>query len=139
MLYISSFIYRSTQFTPSIFQMKQSAILEIEGITKKFNRHSTPAVNDVSLTLQQGELLGLLGPSGCGKTTLLRIIAGFEKASQGKIILAGQLVNSDNCWLPPEKRNTGMVFQDYALFPHLSVADNIAFGLKRKKGLNSKF
>ena len=118
--------------------MKQSAILDLESVTKKFNHHSTPAVNNVSLTLQQGELLGLLGPSGCGKTTLLRIIAGFEKASQGKITLAGQLVNSENYWLPPEKRNTGMVFQDYALFPHLSVADNIAFGLKRKKGLNSK-
>ena len=118
--------------------MKQSTILEIESVTKKFNNNLTPAVDNVSLTLQQGDLLGLLGPSGCGKTTLLRIIAGFEKVSQGKVQLAGLLVNSDNCWLPPEKRNTGMVFQDYALFPHLSVADNIAFGLNRKKGLNNK-
>ena len=118
--------------------MKQSAILEIEGLTKKFNHNSTIAVDNVSLTLQQGELLGLLGPSGCGKTTLLRIIAGFEQASQGQIKLAGQLVNSNSCWLPPEKRNTGMVFQDYALFPHLNVADNLAFGLKRNKSLNNK-
>ncbi|MGK7937397.1 MAG: ABC transporter ATP-binding protein [Xenococcaceae cyanobacterium] len=118
--------------------MKQPAILEIVSVTKKFNNNSTLAVDNVSLTLQQGDLLGLLGPSGCGKTTLLRIIAGFEKVSQGQIKLAGQLVNSNNYWLPPEKRNTGMVFQDYALFPHLSVADNIAFGLKRKRGCNSK-
>ena len=118
--------------------MKQPSILDIEGITKKFNHSPILVLNNVSLTLEQGELLGLLGPSGCGKTTLLRIIAGFEQESQGKIKLAGQLVNGRNCWLPPEKRNTGMVFQDYALFPHLNVADNIAFGLKRKKGLNNE-
>lgn len=118
--------------------MTQSAILEIESIIKKFDNSYTPAVNNVSLTLQQGDLLGLLGPSGCGKTTLLRMIAGFEQASRGTIKIAGQVVSGNNCWLPPEKRNTGMVFQDYALFPHLSVADNIAFGLKRKKALNRK-
>ena len=118
--------------------MTQSAILEIESLTKKFDHSSSSAVNNVSLTLQQGDLLGLLGPSGCGKTTLLRIIAGFEQASKGTVKIAGQIVSGNNCWLPPEKRNTGMVFQDYALFPHLSVADNIAFGLNRKKGLNRK-
>lgn len=118
--------------------MKRSAILALKNVTKKFPNSSISAVDKVSLNLEEGDLLGLLGPSGCGKTTLLRIIAGFEQASAGQIELAGQVVNSDSCWLPPEKRNTGMVFQDYALFPHLSVADNIAFGLKRKKGIDNK-
>ena len=118
--------------------MKPPVILEIESLTKQFANNSSPALNNVNLTLQQGDLLGLLGPSGCGKTTLLRIIAGFEKASQGRIKLAGKLVNGNGYWLPPEKRNTGMVFQDYALFPHLSVAENIAFGLNRQKNLDRK-
>ncbi len=85
--------------------------------------------------------MGLLGPSGCGKTTLLRIIAGFEGISQGTVAIAGQTVSSTQGCLPPEKRNTGMVFQDYALFPHLTVGANIAFGLKRsqKSAKNSKY
>jgi iron(III) transport system ATP-binding protein len=112
---------------------QQPVILHVEAVSKKFPGSQTPAVNQVTLNLKQGELLGLLGPSGCGKTTLLRIIAGFEQPTQGKVELAGNLVAGDGSWIPPEKRNTGMVFQDYALFPHLNVADNIAFGLKNKK------
>ena len=113
--------------------MESSPILQLRGISKTFPNSKTPAVNQVNLELQQGELLGLLGPSGCGKTTLLRIVAGFEKISQGEVELAGKIVSDRNINIPPEKRNTGMVFQDYALFPHLTVAENIAFGLKGKK------
>lgn len=113
--------------------MEASSILKLQNVTKKYAVNSNPAVDEVSLTLKKGELLGLLGPSGCGKTTLLRIVAGFEKISQGKVELAGSLIGDRHTNIPPEKRNTGMVFQDYALFPHLNVTDNIAFGLKGKK------
>lgn len=113
--------------------MKASPILQLVNVTKQYNSHTQPAVEGVSLSLQQGELLGLLGPSGCGKTTLLRIVAGFEKISQGVVELAGSIVCDRKSNLPPEKRDMGMVFQDYALFPHLSVAENIAFGLKGKR------
>lgn len=113
--------------------MEASSILKLHNVTKKYAVNSNPAVDEVSLTLKKGELLGLLGPSGCGKTTLLRIVAGFEKVSQGRVELAGSLIGDRNTNIPPEKRNTGMVFQDYALFPHLNVTDNIAFGLKGKK------
>lgn len=113
--------------------MTESVILEANGVSKTFSGNSIPAVNQVSFNLQQGELLGLLGPSGCGKTTLLRIIAGFEKPSEGMIELNGKVVTGGINWVEPEKRHTGMVFQDYALFPHLNVADNVSFGLKSKK------
>ena len=113
--------------------MEASPILKLRSISKTFPSSHTPAVDRVSLELQQGELLGLLGPSGCGKTTLLRIVAGFEKVSHGQVELAGNIVSDCHKNIPPEKRNTGMVFQDYALFPHLTVAENIAFGLKGKK------
>jgi iron(III) transport system ATP-binding protein len=113
--------------------MEASPILRLKNVTKKYANSSNLAVDSVNLTLKQGELLGLLGPSGCGKTTLLRIVAGFEKISQGEVELAGTIICDRNCNIPPEKRNTGMVFQDYALFPHLTVSENIAFGLKGKK------
>jgi iron(III) transport system ATP-binding protein len=113
--------------------MTKSAILHLEGITKQFEHSSYPAVANVTLTLQQGDLLGLLGPSGCGKTTLLRIVAGFEQPQSGTVELAARPVAGGGCWVPPEQRDTGMVFQDYALFPHLTVAENVAFGLKNKR------
>lgn len=113
--------------------MQESTILRVTAISKQFHSSQIPAVNQVSFDLQQGELLGLLGPSGCGKTTLLRIIAGFEAPCQGKIELQGKIVAGEGYWLEPEKRRTGMVFQDYALFPHLTVAENLAFGLKTQK------
>lgn len=117
--------------------MKQSPILHLEGITKKYSRQAIPAVNQVSLSVPQGHLLSLLGPSGCGKTTLLRLIAGFEQPLQGKITIAEKLVADPKFYLPPEKRDVGMVFQDYALFPHLTVSKNIAFGLKSNRSFNT--
>lgn len=110
--------------------MDRSIILQVENVTRQFSSTAAPAVNQISLQLHQGDLLALLGPSGCGKTTLLRLIAGFERPQQGKIVLAGRSVSGAGAWVPPERRDVGMVFQDYALFPHLTVAKNVAFGLK---------
>jgi iron(III) transport system ATP-binding protein len=126
--------------------MNQSVILELHNITKTYPGRSNPGMNsqsmavldNVSLTLNHGELLGLLGPSGCGKTTLLRIVAGFESISQGTVAIAGKIICTNCESLAAEKRHTGMVFQDYALFPHLTVAENIAFGLKRQQKNSGK-
>ena len=113
--------------------MTDPTILQVEQIIKQFPHQEIAAVAQISFNLAQGEILGLLGPSGCGKTTLLRIIAGFEQPNAGTIKLGRNLVASPQGILPPEQRNTGMVFQDYALFPHLNIADNVAFGLNKKK------
>jgi len=110
--------------------MNSGVILQLEALTKQFVGQATPAVDQVSLTLNQGDLLGLLGPSGCGKTTLLRLIAGFERPQSGTVELAGRAVCGGGLWMPPERRDVGVVFQDYALFPHLCVRDNVSFGLK---------
>lgn len=114
----------------------QPVILSLQGVTKQFSPKNPPAVASASLTLHQGDLLSFLGPSGCGKTTLLRLIAGFEEPQTGQIAIAGQHVAGKGYWVPPEKRGVGMVFQDYALFPHLTVADNIAFGLRNADRLS---
>ncbi len=103
-------------------------MLELDHITCGY-RPDVATVQDLSLHLQPGNILCLLGPSGCGKTTTLRAIAGFEKVSSGEIRLEGQIVASASIHVPPERRRVGMVFQEYALFPHLSVKDNVAFGL----------
>jgi iron(III) transport system ATP-binding protein len=92
---------------------------------------STRAVDSADLCVRRGEFVALLGPSGCGKTTLLRLIAGFEQPDGGTIAIDGRPV-AGGTWVPPERRHVGMVFQDYALFPHLTVSDNVAFGLDRK-------
>ena len=89
----------------------------------------TVAVDDVSLTVREGELVALLGPSGCGKTTTLRMVAGFIEPTAGRILIGGRDVTA----LPPHRRDTGMVFQSYALFPHMTVAQNVAFGLEMRK------
>lgn len=101
--------------------------LEIIDLTKNFGK--IKAVDHISFSLEKGKFLTLLGPSGCGKTTTLRIIAGFEIPDGGKVILSGK----DITFLPPNKRNIGMVFQSYALFPNLNVFDNIAYGLRIRK------
>ncbi len=108
-------------------------ILCLNQISKQFDNGSAPAVNQVSFSLNCGDILGLLGASGCGKTTLLRLIAGFEQPQTGSIELAGQRVTGQGMWQPPELRDVGMVFQDYALFPHLTVAKNVAFGLQQRR------
>jgi spermidine/putrescine transport system ATP-binding protein len=106
---------------------RQASSVELRNVTKRFERLA--AVDDLSLNLARGEFFTLLGPSGCGKTTTLRMIAGFERPTAGEIRIEGE----DVAQLPPHRRPTNTVFQSYALFPHLSVEDNVAFGLKRKK------
>ena len=110
-----------------------SIAVEVQGLSKAFG--DVAAVQAVSLTLAQGQILALIGPSGCGKTTLLRMLAGFELPDAGTVTIGGKLMNGPRVAVPPERRQIGMVFQSYALFPHLSVADNVAFGLHR---LNAK-
>jgi spermidine/putrescine ABC transporter ATP-binding subunit len=100
--------------------------IRYENVTKRYG--GVTAVDDISFEVNDGELLALLGPSGSGKTTTLRMLAGFENPSEGTISLAGD----DMSYVPTHKRDTGMVFQDYALFPHMTVGENIAFGLKRQ-------
>ena len=103
------------------------AQLDIIGLAKRYGDFH--AVRDVSLSIKDGEFLVLLCPSGCGKTTTLRMVAGFIEPTAGRVRLAG----NDVTLLPPWKRNAGMVFQSYALFPHLTVAQNVAFGLEMRK------
>lgn len=102
-------------------------LLRVERVSHAFG--SQRVLDAVDLSLETGEIAALLGPSGCGKTTLLRLIAGFEPLQQGAIHLSGHLVSHPTHRIPPERRGIGMVFQDFALFPHLTVAGNIAFGL----------
>jgi iron(III) transport system ATP-binding protein len=107
-----------------------SSILELRSVSCAYDPRR-PAIRDISFSAREGEILCLLGPSGCGKTTVLRAIAGFEPVRSGEIFLSGRLVSSSSDMIPTEERRVGMVFQEYALFPHLRVADNIAFGLHR--------
>lgn len=103
--------------------------IDITHLTKRFDT-AAPAVDDVSFTVQDGSFTCILGPSGCGKSTLLRMIAGLERASSGRISIDGRCVDGNGQFTPPEARGVGLVFQSYALWPHMTVADNIAFGLK---------
>ena len=102
-------------------------ILELSQVNHAYGAHRV--INDLSFSLRQGRIACLLGPSGSGKTTALRCIAGFEPITNGRILLSGKIVSSVGYVMPPERRSIGMVFQDYALFPHLTVEKNIAFGL----------
>lgn len=115
--------------------MQQAAVI-CRGLRKSFGGQSV--VEDVSFTVTAGHILALLGPSGCGKTTTLRLVAGFEELDQGSIKIDGRTVAAGDQHMPPERRRVGMVFQDYALFPHLSVAGNVAFGLPREERRNGQ-
>src|SRR3990170_4189001 len=106
------------------------SMISLESVTKCFG--DVVAINTASLCIDRGEVVAILGPSGCGKTTLLRLVAGFERPEAGTIEVAGRTVSDVRSWVPPEARCVGMVFQDYALFPHLTVAENIGFGLTRR-------
>ncbi len=107
-----------------------SPTLIAQSLHKSFENQ--PVVVDVSFRVMPGHILTLLGPSGCGKTTTLRLLAGFEQLDSGSIEIDAQLVADDRRHLPPEKRQAGMVFQDYAIFPHLSVGKNVGFGLGKR-------
>ena len=109
---------KSSQAPPS------SPIITFRDVTKRFGK--VVAVDNVNLDIEEGEFFALLGPSGCGKTTLLRMLAGFETPTEGRILIDGK----DMARLPPNKRPVNMVFQSYAVFPHMKVADNVAYGLK---------
>ncbi len=112
----------------------RDTIIELRAVSKTYASagKGVAALNAISLTLRRGRLLALLGPSGCGKTTALRLIAGLEAPDAGEIWLNGQCVAGPSDWVPPEQRNIGMVFQDYALFPHLTARENIRFALQRE-------
>ena len=107
------------------------ASVELRGLTKRYGH--VAVVDDISLTIEHGHLVCLLGPSGCGKTTTLRLIAGFVEPDEGEIRVGDKLVSSPANTLPPERRNMSMIFQSYALWPHMTVAENIVYGLKIRK------
>ena len=111
----------------SILSTKTGASLTIERVAHRYG--SSVALEQISLDVAGGELLSLLGPSGCGKTTLLRIIGGFIEQSAGRVLIEGQSVDH----LPANKRTVGIVFQNYALFPHMTVARNVAYGLEARR------
>ena len=103
----------------------------VEGVSKTFDEETVLA--KIDLEVASSEILSLLGPSGCGKTTLLRSIAGLENPEEGKITICNQIVFDDDISIAPEKRKIGMVFQDAALFPHMTVEQNVAYGLKKNE------
>ena len=107
-------------------------VVRLAGLRKSYADPVHPAVADFDLTVDEGEILCLLGPSGCGKTTLLRLIAGFEEPDSGSVFVGGRQVVGPTAWIPPERRAIGFVFQDYALFPHLDVLQNVAFGVRAR-------
>src|SRR5512143_2531676 len=104
------------------------ATVSLRGLTRSFT--DTAAVDHLSLDIQDGEFVSLLGPSGCGKTTTLRLIAGFLRPDAGEIWVGDRVISSPTAVVPPERRNMSMIFQSYAIWPHMTVAQNVAYGLK---------
>jgi len=125
--------YQTTDATAATVRSDEQTrptVLELRKVTCAYEAERA-AISDVSFSVREGEILCLLGPSGCGKTTTLRVIAGFESVVTGEVYLEGQLASARGLLVPTEQRRVGMVFQEYALFPHLRVFENIAFGLRR--------
>ena len=106
------------------------SLLSLDQVTKSYPAQALPAVDHLSLELEKGEILALLGPSGCGKTTTLRLIAGFERPDAGVVEIGGKIMANGRMSVPPEQRGVGVVFQEYTLFPHLTVDENVLFGLR---------
>src|SRR4030088_1966442 len=129
--YTSSLSCRAKRSISSPGQGGNVASVELKGVTKHYG--SAVAVDGVSLRVEHGQLVCLLGPSGCGKTTTLRLIAGFIEPSAGEIVVGGKVLSSTARTVPPEGRNMSMIFQSYALWPHMTVAENVAYGLKIRK------
>jgi len=126
---------QSAAFTVSAAESKRKIAVSLKGLWKTYLGNANPAVRDLSLDVYDGEILTLLGPSGCGKTTTLRMVAGLETPDAGDIFFGDQVVvmSSRRLSLPPNKRNVGMVFQSYAIWPHMTVAENVAFPLKARR------
>ncbi len=107
------------------------SFVDVRNISFTYAASQPPVIHDFSFSMEKGETVGILGPSGSGKSTLLRLIAGLESPRAGAVVIAGQTVVNERTFVLPEKRGVGMVFQDYGLFPHLTVAENVEFGLHR--------
>ncbi|MFQ3583657.1 MAG: ABC transporter ATP-binding protein [Cyanobacteriota bacterium] len=116
--------------TSAAAHQTSSCILQLDGVSKGFPGQQQLVLSEIQFRLPKGDLLGIVGPSGCGKTTLLRTIAGFEQPDAGRIIIGDRVVAGAGQWIPPEQRGVGLVFQDFALFPHLDVLANVMFGLR---------
>lgn len=106
-------------------------VVEVQNLTYSYSYKDMPIISDVSFSMDEGEIVGVLGPSGSGKSTLLRLLSGLEIPTKGSILIADKIVASKKQFIQPENRGVGMVFQDYALFPHMTVKENILFGLNR--------
>lgn len=125
----------TTESVPEGRRTEQPVDLQLTGVSRKYATET--AIENLDLSVFKGELLTLLGPSGCGKTTTLRMLAGLERPDEGEIIVGEESVAGNGRFVPPEERNVGLVFQDFALFPHLTVGENIAFGLDGSPAENS--
>ena len=120
-----------------MIEFLDNSVILLKKITKSYNKKKV--IDNLNLNISRGEVICLLGPSGCGKSTTLRIAAGVEKQDSGDIYLNQKLISSSNkIDMPSEERNIGLIFQDFALFPHLNVFDNIIFGIKKKLGRNEQ-